>query len=149
MVKPQPKLHPVAGMPPPHSEAESSERVSIDSMNNVVQSRKAGRVSTDEPDFIMVKAGFEYGGDLALAVVEVKKREGLTRVDWDQALPYMRNISHKKPAPDLTVYLVTGATTYSVKLPMGEDMEPIRYQFPTLTRLQSSLEGIFKRHWAV
>jgi len=102
MVKPQPKLHPVAGMPPPQSEAESSERVSIDSMNNVVQSRKAGRVSTDEPDFIVVKAGFEYGGDLALAVVEVKKKhEKITRVDWDQALRYLRNISHKNPAPHL------------------------------------------------
>jgi hypothetical protein len=56
-------------------------------MNNAVQSRKAGRVSTDEPDFIIVKAGFEYGGDLVLAIVEVKKnREGLTRLDWDQAL---------------------------------------------------------------
>jgi hypothetical protein len=87
MVKPQPKLHPVAGMPPPHSEAESSGRVSIDFMNNVVQSRKAGRVSTDEPDFIVVKAGFEYGGDLVLAVVEVKKNhERLTVLDWDQAL---------------------------------------------------------------
>jgi hypothetical protein len=87
MVKPQPKLHPVAGMPPPQSDAESSEQVSIDSMNNVVQSRKAGRVLTDEPDFIVVKAGFEYGGDLALAVVEVKKkREKITRVDWDQAV---------------------------------------------------------------
>jgi hypothetical protein len=150
MVKPQPKLHPVAGMPPPQSEAESSERVSIDSMNNVVQSRKAGRVSTDEPDFIVVKAGFEYGGDLALAVVEVKKHEKITRVDWDQALRYLRNISHKNPASDLTVYLVTGATTYSVQLPMGEEvMVPIRYQFPTLTGLQSSLEGISKRHWAV
>ena len=67
------------------SEAESGGRVSIDSMNNVVQSRKAGRVSTDEPDFIVVKAGFEYGGDLVLAVVEVKKkREKITRVDWDR-----------------------------------------------------------------
>ena len=29
----------------------------------------------------------EYGGDLALAVVEVKKNcEGLTVLDWDQAL---------------------------------------------------------------
>jgi len=151
MVKPQPKLHPVAGMPPPQSEAESSERVSIDSMNNVVQSRKAGRVSTDEPDFIVVKAGFEYGGDLALAVVEVKKkRKKIMRVDWDQALRYLCNILHKNPAPDLTVYLVTGATTYSVQLPMGEeDMVPIRYQFPTLTGLQSSLECISKRHWAV
>jgi len=106
---------------------------------------------TDEPDFIVVKAGFEYGGDLALAVVEVKKKhEKITRVDWDQALQYLRNISHKNPAPDLTVYLVTGATTYSVQLPMGEeDMVPIRYQFPTLTGLQSSLECISKRHWAV
>src|SRR5882762_8662415 len=43
MVKPQPKLHPVAGMPPLHSEAESGGRVFIDSMNNVVQSRKAGQ----------------------------------------------------------------------------------------------------------
>ena len=51
MVKPQPKLHPVAGMPPLHSEAESGGQVSVDSVNNVVQSRKAGRVSTDEPDF--------------------------------------------------------------------------------------------------
>src|SRR5882762_6533087 len=143
--------NPVAGMPPPQSEAKSSERVSINSMNNVVQSRKAGRVSTDEPDFIVVKAGFEYGGDLALAVVEVKKkREKVMRVDWDQLLRYLRNISHKKPAPDLTVYLVTGATTYSVQLPMGEeDMVPIRYQFPTLTGLQSSHEGISKRHWAI
>jgi len=151
MVKPQPKLHPVAGMPPPQSEAESSERVSIDSMNNVIQSRKAGRVSTDEPDFIVVKAGFEYGGDLALAVVEVKKkRKKIMRVDWDQALRYLCNILHKNPAPDLTVYLVTGATTYSVQLPMGEeDMVPITYQFPTLTGLQSSLECISKRHWAV
>ena len=42
---------------------------------------------TDEPDFIVVKAGFEYGGDLALAVVEVKKKhEKITRVDWDQTL---------------------------------------------------------------
>jgi hypothetical protein len=87
MVKPQPKLHPVAGMPPPHSEAESSGRVSINSMKNAVQSRKAGRVSTDEPDFIIVKAGFEYGGDLALAIIEVKKNhERLTVLDWDQAL---------------------------------------------------------------
>src|SRR5882762_3461538 len=147
MVKPQPKLHPVAGMPPQHSEAESSRRVSIDSMNNAVQSRKAGRVSTDEPDFIVVKAGFEYGGDLALAIVEVKKHEKIMRVDWDQALRYLHNISHKKPAPDLTVYLGTGATTYSVQLPMGEeDMVPIRYQFPTLTGVQSSLEGISKCH---
>src|ERR1700692_2280204 len=138
MVKPQPKLHPVAGMPPSQSEAESSEQVFIDSMNNVIQSRKACRVSTDEPDFIVVKAGFEYGGDLALAVVEVKKkREKVMRVDWDQALRYLHNILHKKPAPDLTVYLVTGAT-YSVQLPMGEEnMVPIRYQFPTLTGLQS------------
>src|SRR5882762_5045706 len=113
-----------------------------------IHNRKAGRVSTDEPDFIMVKAGFEYGGDLALAVVEVKKnRKGLMVLDWDQALRYMRNISHKKSALDLTVYLVTGATTYSVQLPMCEDMEPIRYQFPTLTGLQSSLEGISKHHW--
>jgi hypothetical protein len=150
MVKPQPKLHPVAGMPPPHSEAKSGGRVSIDSMNNVVQSRQAGRVSTDEPDFIVVKAGFEYGGDLALAVVEVKKKcEGLTVLDWDQALRYLCNISHKKSAPDLKVYLVTGATTYSLQLPMGENMEPIRYKFPTLTGLQSSLEGIPKHHWAV
>jgi hypothetical protein len=76
MVKPQPKLHPVAGMPSPHSEAKSSGRVSINSMNNVVQSRQAGRISTDEPDFIVVKAGFEYRGDLALAVIEVKKKWG-------------------------------------------------------------------------
>jgi hypothetical protein len=117
---------------------------------NAVQSRKAGRVSTDEPDFIIVKAGFEYGGDLVLAIVEVKKNcEGLTRLDWDQALQYLCNISHKKPASDLTVYLVTGATTYSVQLPTGEDMEPLRYQFPTLTGLQSSLEGISEHHWAV
>jgi hypothetical protein len=69
------------------SEAESGGRVSIDSMNNVVQSRKAGRVSTDEPDFMVVKAGFDYWGDLALAVVEVKEnREGLMVLDWDQAL---------------------------------------------------------------
>jgi hypothetical protein len=120
-------------------------------MNNVVQSRKAGRVSTDEPDFIVVKAGFEYGGDLALAVVEdKKKREKITRVDWDQAVRYLCNISHKQPAPDLTVYLVAGATTYSVQLPMGEeDMVPIRYKFATLPGLQSSLEGISERHWAV
>ena len=112
-----------------------------------IHNRKAGRVSTDEPDFIMVKAGFEYGGDLALAVIEVKKNcEGLMRLDWDQALQYLRNISHKKPASDLTVYLVTGATTYSVQLPTGEDMEPLRYQFPTLTGVQSSLEGISKCH---
>jgi hypothetical protein len=118
--------------------------------SNAVQSRKAGRVSTDEPDFIIVKAGFEYGGDLVLAIVEVKKNcKGLTRLDWDQALQYLRNISHKKPASDLTVYLVTGATTYSVQLPTGEDMEPLRYQFPTLTGLQSSLEGISEHHWAV
>jgi len=58
-------------------------------------------------------------GDLALAVVEVKKKhEKITRVDWDQTLWYLRNISHKNPAPDLTVYLVTGQTTYSVQLPM-------------------------------
>jgi len=100
--------------------------------------------------FEVVKAGFEYGGDLALAVVEVKKNcEGLTVLDWDQALRYLHNISHKKPAPDLKVYLVTGATTYSVQLPMGEDMEPLRYQFPTLTGLQSSLKGISEHHWAV
>jgi hypothetical protein len=37
---------------------------------------QAGRVSPDEPDFIVVKAGFEYGGDLALVVVEVKKHKG-------------------------------------------------------------------------
>jgi len=85
MVKPQPKLHPVAGMPPPQFEAESSERVSIDSMNmSPVQEGRQGL--TDEPDFIVVKAGFEYGGDLALAVVEVKKHEKITRVDWDQTL---------------------------------------------------------------
>jgi len=120
-------------------------------MNNVVQSRQAGRVSTDEPDFIVVKAGFEYGGDLALAVVEVKrKHEKIMRVDWNQALRYLRNISHKTPAPDLTVYLVTDATTYLVQLPMGEeDIVPIRYKFPTLTGLQSSLEGISECHWTV
>jgi len=61
-------------MPPPQFEAESSERVSIDSMNNVSSPGRQGRVLTDEPDFIVVKAGFEYGGDLALAVVEVKKK---------------------------------------------------------------------------
>jgi hypothetical protein len=149
MVKPQPKLHPVAGMPLPHSEAESGARVSIDSMNNVTQSRQAGRVSPDEPDFIVIKAGFEYGGDLVLAVVEVKKRDGLTALDWDQTLRYMHNISHKKPAPDLKVYLVTGATTYSLQLLMGENMEPISYKFATVTGLKSSLEGIAKCHWAV
>jgi hypothetical protein len=35
------------------------------------------------PDFIIVKAGFDYGGDLAVAVIEVKKHEGLTALDWD------------------------------------------------------------------
>ena|SRR5882762_5925506 len=111
---------------------------------------RQARVLTDEPDFIVVKAGSEYGGDLALAVIEVKKNcEGLMRLDWDQALQYLHNILHKKPAPDLTVYLVTGATTYLVQLPTGEDMEPLRYQFPTLTRLQSSLKGISEHHLAV
>src|SRR5882762_7286630 len=79
----------------------------------------------------------------------VKKHEVLTALDWDQALRYLHNILHKKPPPDLKVYLVTGATTYSVQLPMGENMEPIRYQFRTLTGLQSSLEGISIHHWAV
>jgi len=107
-------------------------------------------VLTDEPDFIVIKAGFEYGGDLALAIVEVKKKhEGLMVLDWDQALQYLHNISHKKPASDSKVYSVTGATTYSLQLPMGENMEPFRYRFPTLTGLQSSLEGISKHHWAV
>ena len=56
-------------------------------MNNVViQSTQAGRILTDEPDFIIVKARFEYGGDLGLAVIEVKKHERLTALDWDQAL---------------------------------------------------------------
>jgi hypothetical protein len=97
-------------------------------MNNVVQSRQAGRVLTDKTDFIVVKAGFEYGGDLALAVAEVKKKhEGLTVLDWDQALQYLHNSLHKKPASDSKVYLVTGATTYSLQLPMGENMEPLRY----------------------
>jgi hypothetical protein len=32
---------------------------------------------------IFVKAGFDYGGDLAVAVIEVKKHEGLTALDWD------------------------------------------------------------------
>jgi hypothetical protein len=118
--------------------------------SDIKQNRQAGRVLTDEPDFIIVKAGFEYGGDLVLAVIEVKKKpEGLTALDWDQALRYMHNISHKKHAPDLKVYLVTGATTYLLQLPMGENMEPIRYKFPTFTGLQSSLEGISERHWAV
>jgi len=107
------------------------------------------QVLTDEPDFIVVKAGFEYGGDLALAVVEVKKKhEKITRVDWDQALQYLRNISHKNPAPDLTVYLVTGHHILSA-MPMGEeDMVPIRYQFPTLTGC-SQAGGHFQSHWAV
>jgi len=61
MVKPQPKPTLWLVCLPHNLKAKSSERVSIDSMNNVVQSRKAGRVSTDEPDFIVVKAGFEYG----------------------------------------------------------------------------------------
>ena len=62
MVKPQPKLHPVAGMPPLHSEAESGGQVSVDSVNNVVQSRKAGRVSTDEPDFnyLNLRIGIQF-----------------------------------------------------------------------------------------
>jgi hypothetical protein len=47
------------------------------------------------------------------------------------------------------VYLVMGATTYSLQLPMGENMKPIRYKFPTMTGLKSSLKGIAKHHWAV
>ena len=35
------------------------------------------------PNFIIVKAGFDYGGDLAVAAIEVKKHEGLTALDLD------------------------------------------------------------------
>src|SRR5882762_11192084 len=39
----QPKLHPVAGMPPLHFEAETGGQVSIHSMNNVIQSSPGGQ----------------------------------------------------------------------------------------------------------
>jgi len=60
-------------------------------------------------------------------------------VDWDQALQYMHNISHKKPALDLKVYLVMGATTYMLQFPMGENMDPNVDNLATVTVLKMCL----------
>ena len=54
----------------------------------------------------------------------------------------MHNISHKKPVPDFKVYLVMGATTYLLQLPMGVNMEPISYKFAIVTGLKSALRAL-------
>jgi hypothetical protein len=137
-----------------HTESSEAEaRVSYDSMNSAVRSRNAGRESPDEPDFIAVKAGTQYGGDKALAIVEVKNSrghsDGYVATEWEQVIRYANNISHKNPASDLKIYLVKGATTYVLELPSGGVVNPDFEKITTVPGLKSSLERIAESHWAV
>jgi len=152
MVKPQAKLRPTTGPapvnPPP------GVRVSTDSMNNQVPSRTTAagrrREAVFEPDFIVVKAGPNYGDDTALAIVEGKNEEdGVPLpVDVDQILKYMASIFSKTPANDLKGYLVVRGTTYVYGLPAAPNIpaQPL-VVINTATQLKTHLETVAHAHW--
>jgi hypothetical protein len=85
MVKPQAKIRPpYTQVRQPDRQSDDSDLpldtetvtwVSIDSMGDITTSRMvdSARECVDEPDFIVVKSGPEYGSDRPLAIVEVKK----------------------------------------------------------------------------
>ena len=152
MVKPQPKLRPTTGPapvnPPP------GVRVSTDSMNNLVPSRTtaAGRAreAVFEPDFIIVKAGPNYGDDTALAIVEVKNEEdGVPlSVDVDQIVKYMASIFSKAPANDLKGYLVVKGTTSVYGLPATANIPAQQLVvIDTATQLKGNLKMLAHTHW--
>ena len=71
------------------------------------------------PDFIVVKAGFEYGGDLALAVIEVKKREGLmVGSAGSDSVIYAQHF----PQETHTQFEGISCNAYLLQLPMGENL---------------------------
>ena len=103
-----------------------------------------------EPDFIIVKAGPNYGDDTALAIVEVKNEEdGVPlSVDVDQILKYMASIFSKAPANDLKGYLVVKGTTYVYGLPATANIPAQQLVvIDTATQLKGNLEMLAHTHW--
>ena len=150
MVKPQAKLRPTIG--PAAEDPPDGVRVSIDSMRNEVISRTneegRGKELVGEPDFIVVKAGPNYGDDTALAIIEVKRGDVPLSSDFDQIQRYMVSIYSKRPANDLKGYLVTRGTTYVFNLPASADVDAeCIAQLPTRTELKAHLETLAQAHW--
>src|SRR6202042_832301 len=127
MVKPQAKLRPTLGPAPVNP--PDGMRVSIDSMDNEVHSRTTvagrGREQLDEPDFVVVKSGPNYGDDMALAIVEVKRDDVPLATDFAQIQRYMKSIFGKRPVNDLKGYLVTKGTTYVFNLPASAAVQAV------------------------
>lgn len=146
MIKPQPKLRPI--ITNVDERVEGGERVSIDSMNNPVKTRAEGREIVLEPDFIAVKAGSEYGGDQALAVIEVKRAGKRTASDWDQIQRYMTAIFDKHPASDLKGYLVVGKFTFVYEPSKVKGIGAICIdRIDTAKELKGHLESHAVDHW--
>jgi hypothetical protein len=123
-------------------------------MNNQVPSRTTaagrGREVVFEPDFIVVKAGPNYGDDRALAIIEVKNEDdGVPlSVDVDQILKYMASVFSKAPANDLKGYLVVKGTTHVYSLPAAANIpaQPL-VVINTATQLKGHLEMLAHAHW--
>jgi hypothetical protein len=150
MVKPQAKLRPTLGPPPVNP--PQGVRVSTDSMNNQVASRTTvvgrRREVVDEPDFVVVKSGPNYGDDMALAIIEVKRDDEPLLADLDQIQRYMQSIFSKGPANDLRGYLVTKGTTYVFDLPASANVDAVcSAELHTATQLKASLETLAQAHW--
>ena len=102
----------------------------------------------DEPDFVVVKSGPNYGDNTALAIIEVKRDDVLLATDFAQIQRYMKNIFSKRPVNDLKGYLVTKGTTYVFNLPASATVQAVcAVQLTTRTQLKASLEMLAHAHW--
>lgn len=106
------------------------------------------REVVDEPDFVMVKSGPNYGDNMALATIEVKRDDEPLLVDLNQIQCYMESIFSKGPANDLKEYLVTKGTTYMFDLPASANIDAVcSAVLHTVMQLKASLEMLTQAHW--
>jgi hypothetical protein len=149
MVKPQAKLRPV-GL----REELNDARTSIDSNSNEMLSRTTagGKRETgiDEPDFVIVKSGPNYGDDVPVAIVEIKRNDRSYEQDIKQMERYMRHIHAMRCASDLKGYLVAKDQTVAFDLSRtGHSGTDIIFTHSISTRqeLKSTLEYMAGAHW--
>jgi len=160
MVKPQAKIRPpYTRVRQPDRQSDDSDlpldtetvtRVSIDSMGDITTSRMvdSARERVDEPDFIVVKSGPEYGSDRPLAIVEVKKDHRTMSQSIGQIQRYLANILDKGPPNDLKGYLVVKGVTYVFPMPSSKTtLADCTAEITTSGQLKEALARVASTHW--